>query len=654
MRSINYISLLLFHSSWLSRIGKSKFIIICILLPSLLIQTVCAGELHRYRTVQDKPHRHFHAYNSKQSKSDTTIYTIRIDLTTQVLGLEMPIDKGRDRNRVTSLPRLRDGRSDESTPHTFEATLQAVPNISEVTHFCSASILAQKAKQFDDGLYAVVEIAAQNGAGKFSGKRELLEMLTALLESQPPDSAQNVLGLLLAAKHLGVSDDPSNLVLDSNHVQVAQLILDKFLAEDLRAKPIGFYSWSSALEQIFRQDRLLQTAFRGQEQIGALIQVLREQNNLRDTYTRYLQFVSRLTNPFPPELNPLTEYLDSGHAPDDSVYFFPPSRGHETELIKQLAREGSIPKDFDLCEEMIRRIDAGTIDLTPAANSGWYDYQTYALEPLVGLENTPEASRLRLNPAYRNHLHDLFKGILALTRETHIKQLQIVTLGLSRMPPTIDIKPELSLEPLATYFLRRAESYRFVRGVIVQLFGESALTEIHRMAPDRTVNLSLDEEIKAMEDLFYGAYVTVCRELGLELAPESDELGSGDPDLAFQCYNGWQQSIADDPDIAFDNRMMVPVYYDPGLGQTKVWAFLGWGSRRLNISFASEPEYEVFDEENELVPPGTVEIRFVDLRSTVVYPVMVELFVTEILNRAEFQAHCDQYGTQTAILENLR
>ena len=43
--------------------------------------------------------------------------------------------------------------------------------------FVSASVLAQKAKQFDDGLYAAVDLAAQSGAGKFPGKAEMLGRL---------------------------------------------------------------------------------------------------------------------------------------------------------------------------------------------------------------------------------------------------------------------------------------------------------------------------------------------------------------------------------------------------------------------------------------------------------------------------------------------
>ena len=74
---------------------------------------------------------------------------------------------------------------------------------------------------------------------------------------------------------------------------------------------------------------------------------------------------------------------------------------------------------------MIRRIRLGQIELKPTGRSGWYDYQTWALEPLVVPEAMPESARLKLNDDYRKQLLELFKGVLALTRETHVKQLLI-------------------------------------------------------------------------------------------------------------------------------------------------------------------------------------------------------------------------------------
>ena len=64
-------------------------------------------------------------------------------------------------------------------------------------------------------------------------------------------------------------------------------------------------------------------------------------------------------------------------------------------------------------EELMARIRSGGIDLTPTADSGWNDYQTWALEPLVNPDKTPEAVHLKLEETYQKQLLELFKGILA-------------------------------------------------------------------------------------------------------------------------------------------------------------------------------------------------------------------------------------------------
>ncbi len=86
----------------------------------------------------------------------------------------------------------------------------------------------------------------------------------------------------------------------------------------------------------------------------------------------------------------------------------------------------------------------------------------------------PEASHLQTDDSYRKQLRELFKGILALTRETHIKQLELPAAGAAAPmegPVTLHVTPELVAEPLPTYYLRRGESYRFIREVLEDTFG---------------------------------------------------------------------------------------------------------------------------------------------------------------------------------------
>jgi hypothetical protein len=357
----------------------------------------------------------------------------------------------------------------------------------------------------------------------------------------------------------------------------------------------------------------------------------------------------------------LLKELDQGtiSTPDKGIAFFPPSRAHETDLVMRLYGDKPIPDGFSLVDEMIRRIRDDRIDLRPKPQSGWYDYQTWALEPLVVPDRMPEAKHLELQESYRKQLTELFKGILALTRETHIKQLEIPApgaapaFGQKEQPVIITIAPELTAEPLATYYLRRAESYRFIRGVLDETFGAEALRRIYRLTAAGPVTANLATELDTMEGLFRGASATVARQLGLP--PDAFATArpgrSSDADIA--TFQRWTPSLANDPDLGRDARMMVPLFFDRSRRKTKVWVFLGWTQRPLSVWFAKPPKAEV-TKDGKKAQEGRVELKFVGHGDRLAYPVSAEVYVSDILDRTEFRRLCDRYKTRAAILEHLR
>jgi len=84
-------------------------------------------------------------------------YTVKVDVTDQVLYLDIPEEKDYY---------YEEGKTETETP------LYPTPEeLMSYSNFISASIISAKAKQFDDGLYAAVEMAAQEGAGDFKGKK---------------------------------------------------------------------------------------------------------------------------------------------------------------------------------------------------------------------------------------------------------------------------------------------------------------------------------------------------------------------------------------------------------------------------------------------------------------------------------------------------
>jgi len=535
-----------------------------------------------------------------------------------------------------------------------EPQINVVPTTRDDSKFVSGAMLIQKGKQFDDGLYAAVELAAQNGLGSFGGKKKLLATLTAALGERSPTHAS---GVIAGAAMLGgaISSPPEKLR-DAANTEVHD-----FRENPLVSKPIGFYTWNDQLSAIFRQDRLLQTGVSASGGAEDTAQVLRSNAEARATYVAYVDLIERLTNPS--DFGDLREFVADGSGPIPSTMslrFIPPSRSYETALLNQLYGKNPVPEGFDLMNELVSRIQSGKLNVTPTDRSGWYDHQTYALAALLQPPLPHDPRRLSFGPRYQRHLVELFKGALALTRETHIKQLEIPTAASSRpMRPKIYLSPEFSVEPLPEMYRRRAESYRFIRTVLEKAFGAPALAEMHRQTAEGFVETNLDVELRQMTEIFDGAALVTARELGLP-SLDAKKRGGTEAEVSPQSiaaadnFLQWAAATASDDDLARDSRMMVPVFFDAAREKTKVWGFLGWQTRRIDFTLGSKPSVKVFNAEGK-TPTGLddPELIWHDVSKTIATPVMAEVYVTKLLNRDEFRKHCDAFVTRSAILENL-
>ncbi|HEX3654418.1 MAG TPA: hypothetical protein VHV55_01355, partial [Pirellulales bacterium] len=380
------------------------------------------------------------------------------------------------------------------------AESKLVPTLAGIrkSDMVPAAMLVQKAKAFDDGLYAAVELAAQEGAGTFAGKRSMLSALVASV-LQPPLAEKSPIVLLAGAKLGGVVEHlPPAL-----EPEIAAAMAS-FERDAARSLPISFYTWSPDLERIFQQDRMLQTPLEPGE-VETLVEALGHDAASLTSYEAYLELVSRLTNPLAkPDLRSML--AGAAAAPGrDEICFFPPSRSFEGDLLRRLIGPGPVPDDFELMNELISQVRSGKLSLTPTASSGWYDYTAWALEPMIVPDKVAEADHLELSDSYREHLTELFKGSLALARETHIKEVQVSEKSVMRERTRFDVRPELSAEPLATSYLRRAQGYRFVAGALESTFGRQALEKMHRLTQAGPVSANLSEELASMEDLFLGA-----------------------------------------------------------------------------------------------------------------------------------------------------
>lgn len=567
--------------------------------------------------------------------------TIELDLSKQVLAIHAPVEKvdpffssfgGAPNSTEPPLsPRLDRTMVDPRKP-------------------MSAAVLAQKAKLFDDGLYAAVDLALQQGAGRQMGKVALLALLGNALATADPSLAGTAQDVLLGAAHLGHVPTQGAPPTVATRVQRA---VDRFLDSELQCKPVGFYTWSQELQQIFQQDRMLQGELDATG-IHMIAGLLRENASARAVYEGYLGLVAQLTNPFAtPDFRSVLSATGPRQNPEweTTLRFFPPSVSHETTLMRKLFGTAPIPNRFVLMDELIRRIRTRALDLAPGRDSGWYDYQTWALEALVIPDLLPESPRLQLDEGYQQLLIELFKGLLTLSRETHIKQLESARIGASwRKDESIWIHPVLSAEPLVTYYLRRALGYRYVRAVLDEGFGPREWERLHRLTAAGPVGMGLNEELATMEQLFLGAHVSTSHELGLlpNLLTGSEALARDAADR----FAAWALNAASDPDLNADLRTMVPVFYDVERRQTKVWLFLGWACRRVTVSFSHPPQATVRDLHGQVLRDHP-RIRWGGLGAELPYPVTAELYVDRILTRQEFRKLCDVCGTRSEVLQRV-
>lgn len=492
------------------------------------------------------------------------------------------------------------------------------------SRFTSAALLAIKAKQVDDGIYAAVELAAQRGAGTFKGKYALLHEVLARVSGGGTARATIDAASSLGGQHACAPG-------------LAEEIKAAFLADELRSKPVGFYTWSDELSRLFRQDRLLQTDLSRAPDVATMASAIGAEPALRAAYEACLRLPEKLTNALAAgDLRDVMSALEGARPPDTGrpIAFLPASIAHETTLVKRLFGAREIPSDFDLSKELVRQIRSGQIDLTPAETSGWYDVQTWALETLAAPERGVEASRLELASSYVEHLDELFRGILTATRETHVKQLEVPLAGCAAPTETrLTITPHLTVEPLVTHYQRRADTYRFVRAVLVEIFGEEALDTLHGLRREGPVAVPLGIELAAIVHLFDGAAATAMRELGMPTRWDHTKL------------TDWRAGEGD-ADTDADLRAMVPVFHDVARRKTKVWMILGWTRRSLQASFATPPRVEVLGS-------ARAKIEFGSAWHPLASPVMEEAYVSRILDRDEFRRHCDQYRTRDEIVAAL-
>lgn len=482
----------------------------------------------------------------------------------------------------------------------------------------SVGLVHDKCKKVNDQLSRVLEVAMQADLPRdeLPGRRGALQLLATALQEQLEQAAadhrpafERALVYVAGALQAGGSARPPNLPPELAR-QAAREVQD-FLAIPVLSRPIGFWDQTQELIDIFRQDRFLGQGLCMEKETAAAIALagtIVDNPPLRAAFERSARFGSRLTNP-PPEyrFSPLSfSGLTSPQEPwsqrlsrqrlQEIRQALPPSLDTVSLALAAFAFSPEealwlqTPLGFSGAE-LIRAIEQGIIDLEPKPDSGWYDYQWYALETLVLPERGSEDHKLITNLAYRDRLREIFLAAIARDRETHIKNLPIYTIGASlhESEREVPVGPQFTVEPLPTVYLRQARTYRFLKTVMSSL--------IERRLHETTMSDPLDKEgaevtvaraLDRMTALNYGLYELACRDLGMITEYMDEEYDQESRAAAVLLANGWLVQLEDDPDLQQDTRVAVPLFRDEA--NITYWACAGVRLESLATRYDEKPQ----------------------------------------------------------------
>jgi hypothetical protein len=551
--------------------------------------------------------------------------------------------------------------------------LAAIATISGADTIPSMEVVNGALKPFNDGLYAAVEIEAE------AGKRALLAALATrvrdLLATVEPAArpALEDAAVLVGAATILAGDTP---MVDGALLGRAQARAAAFEAAHALARPIGFYTWTSALARIFTRDRFLQNRD-GSETEGAFVAlawVLSQDAALLADYQRVTALYAGLTNPYVsytidalvPAVSGAAALASAGAVVSafgaahpalkicgaTSLAFLPASRSKEVDLFDAEFCDTGVPPGANLLDVLIQAIRSGEVDLAPASDSGWYDYQIYALETLLLPERGPESQHLLLTAGYKKKLIETFKSLLIQTRETHVKQLAGAAGGAlgGEPPPPVDIYPLLPAEPFPTYYLRTARGYRFLRTFLQATVGAAFLPGTSRLVESggrsaATLAAELDDRITLLYGLHFASAdaVGMARDEGLL----TEELAEIDATAAVAVARAWLAAWRADADVARDPRVIIPIFY--GAEQTTYWAVVGVKVLEARAEFVPGHEPAV-------TPSACWTGKFVPRRYSYLVEESVEVRLPAARpppTRDELRAICDMHAGKDAIVRAL-
>ena len=509
-------------------------------------------------------------------------------------------------------------RADASNPRLYPSFAAA---IGAATHpvLPSLELLLHLSKGADDRMMAALERHEAPDRGAW-----LEAMVRAQLAGPQASGGVETASWLVAAALLG-GQEPGTWGVSDEILAAAHARVEAFVAQPRRAKPLGIYSEASDLQAIFARDRFmltpLQPRFADQRAVAlGLHALLQREPALAETLRWDLALQAMLTNP---SRAPGVLDLDPAALPAE-LYLLPPATSREAELIERFGGTAMVgPRTMEL---FVQAVKDGTVGLSPREDSGWYDYQQWALEPLLTL---PEASVLHADEGYVDRLERAFEAAVAMRRETHIKALQLPAIGAAWSERVaVTVAPDLRVEPLPSHYERSAIAYDFLFAAVLEPHTGEAWEGWEQGA--------VAAELREAQRVYRDAAVIARADLGLPALADAPV----DPTAA------WLEAWREDPRMAEDLRFMIPFGEDMA-GHPIAWTVLGVKLVDITVAYDEPPEVRSLD------PAYELDVTFAEARYTLPVLVFAELPVAEILDRQQLRALADQYSGQRDLMDAL-
>ncbi len=503
--------------------------------------------------------------------------------------------------------------ADPANPRLYASFAEAVEHAAHPV-LPSLEVLLHISKGADDRMMAALE--------RHQGPKRAAWIEGVVRAAAQTDDPGPALAWLAAGAMLG-DQDPAGWGVDDGSITAARGWVQDFEAQPRRSKPLGIYSEAPDLQAIFRRDRFLLTPLRtgvpAERAVAEdLERLLVDQPAHSDSLMRDLALQAQLTNP-----SRIPAVFDFDPANDEHA-LLPPATSREVELMERLGGTAMVgPRTMELLVEAVK---AGTVSLTPSEDSGWYDYQQWALEPLLTL---PEAHVLRPDEGYVERLEKAFMAAIAMRRETHIKSLQLPAIGAAWSERvSITVAPDLRVEPLPAHYGRSAVAYDFLFGAVLEPYFDDDW--------EAWEDGAVQAELREAQRIYRDAAALAWADLGMEAEVETPV----DDTVA------WLDAWWTDPRMTEDPRFMIP-FGEDALGRPIAWAVLGVKLVDVTVAYDEPPAVRSLD------PGYELDVSYAEARYSLPVLVFAELPVAEILDRGQFRALADRHPQQRDLVEAL-